>query len=199
MAAITAKKRYTLYVILFMLLVGGYAYTLLDLGEVNLPTRARIREQRKNLRHQQQKLQDFIALQNTRETLREEVAQLALGYWRADSKKPPTTEIQSKIERLGNQTGVRLNRVGAPKIVEISDNLVAVEVQISSATSIRKFARFCRELENHRPRLVWEYCSIRPNRQKDPTGILLSGRVRAYVLSREASAYLRDSGKERKP
>ena len=186
------SKRQKLYAVAIVVLVAFYGFMYMPSAGVTLPTNSRIERERQKIRQLRQELTNFEKSQEKRAENKERIKSLTRGFWPSDGKIP-TNQIQLKIERLGRRSGVTLKTVGAPKSVDISENINAVDITVSSTTSIKDFGKFMREIENHRPRLIWNNCVIRPNRLKSPTAINVSGKVRAYVLTKAATAYLEEA------
>ena len=185
------SKRQKVYVVLVLLLVVGNGIRFMSFGGIALPTKKRINTERLKIKQQLRELSNLEGIKEKRGENRGRVQRLTQDFWQSTGKTM-TNQVQLKIERLGRKTGVNLKNVGAPKLIEISDNINAVDVTVSSTTSIKEFSKFLREIENHHPKLIWNNCVIRPNRMKAPTAINVSGKIRAYVLAQAASDYLEE-------
>ena len=180
-----------LIAILVLLYVAQFAGVKFSgFGGSGIPTEGAIENAKKKVTSLQVELAELYARERERDDKRLQLLDRTAPFWRVTGEKLPTTEVQTRIERLALRSNVKLAKVGAPKTVEVSDDIQAIEVTISTTTSIRDFAEFAREVENHVPMLEIHYCSIRPNRVKDPNSIIVQGRIRAYVLSRAARDYL---------
>ncbi len=178
-----------IYAIVIISLIAGYAFVHLKPAGFVIPFPGRIDGQERRIKQLKVELKNLETIQRQRAAKRQELAARTASYWPHDGKIP-VNQIQQKIERLGQVSGVTLNKVGAPKTVEINDTIMAVDVSVSSTTNIKDLSNFLREIANHAPRLVWSNCIIRPNRTKEPTAVTISGTVRTYLLSESALAYL---------
>ena len=189
-------RRQKAYWLIIIVLLMCYVLNFSDFDGVVLPTGNRINDQKKKIKQLNAELLNLEKLVEKRHEKKLEIKGMSEDFW-FSTDKVPTNVIQQRIERIGKKTGVTLNKVGAPKIVDISENIQAVDITISSTTSIKNISDFLREIENNRPVLVWNNCIIRPNRTKEPTAVNLAGKLRAYVMGPAVSTYL--SGTENEP
>ncbi len=55
---------------------------------------------------------------------------------------------------------------------------------------MKEFARLLREVAAHRRKLIWTYCKIDAENPNAPTTIKVTGRLKAYILTEDASRIL---------
>jgi hypothetical protein len=182
-------RRHIIYAVLFLGLALGWANKLGWLEKVQPPTEGLLKKREAVLQDSVNKRNELQIEQKKRLAKRAKLEYLASDYWQSTGKIP-SSEIQSRIERIGKRAGLQLQKVGNPDVKEISDNIKAVDVQIHTTTNIRDLAEFCRHIENNTPQLVFHQCNIRTNKNM----VTVSGKIRAYVLGRNATAFV--SGKE---
>ena len=80
--------------------------------------------------------------------------------------------------------------LGSPRITDYSDNIQQVELTVRIRASMREIARLMVEIDAADPPFFWSQCTIRPNNPKNPSGVVLSGRVAALMLKSEATKLL---------
>ncbi len=177
------------YYALIIILILFYGVKFMNIDNVVIPTSKLIKEQKQKIKLLNAELTNMQKLIEKRKEKKEKLGRMVSQYWQSTDKMP-TNQIQQKIERLGKKNGVTLNKVGAPKIVDVSDNIRAIDITISSTTSIKNVSDFLQDIENERPLLIWHNCVIRPNRTKDPTAVNISGKVRAFIIEPTVDNYL---------
>lgn len=187
------------YALLLVVLVVGYAMTLSGDGSgrrgsgFTFPTKAKIERELteiSTLNNNRAKAQIAIAVQALRKA---ELKAKTAGFW-IQGTKVPTNEIQKEVDRLGRRAGIQLARVGAPREVDVSDHIKAVDISVNSTTNIEAFARFIQEIDNSSPALFFDNCSIRPDNVKKPKSVMVKGKIRALVLTKETDDFLNNLG-----
>ena len=177
------RRRLILLSVVMILLVIAVIYSA---GSLNIawPTAGRISRLQQEVKQlHQQHAQLKVRRQKLEQTLRDTMV-LSDRFWKTHGNVRPMNRIQTKISQLGRLNSVRFSKLGQPRITELNDNIEAVDIHfISSKTSIHALSRFLREIETHRPQLEWHDLTIRPNSAKSPTSIIVSGHLRAYVLT----------------
>jgi hypothetical protein len=181
-------RRHVIYAVLFIGLSLGWAHKLGWLDKVALPTDGSLKKREAVLQDNINKRNELQIEQKKRLAKRAKLEKLSSGYWQSTGKIP-STEIQNRIERIGKRAGLQLQKVGNPNVDDISENIRAVDVQIHTTTNIRDLAEFCRHIENNKPQLVFYHCNIRTNKNM----VTVTGKIRAYVLGRNASAFVTGS------
>ena len=184
---LSRRHKVSVFIVLLLIVANGFRFLRFD--NFVVPTKKGVDREQQKIKQLKRTLENLETAKKKREENKKRVQSLTQDFW-PSTGKTTTNQVQLKIERLGRKTGVNLKNVGAPKLVEISDNINAVDVTVSSTTSIKEFSKFLREIENHHPKLIWNNCVIRPNRMKSPTAINVSGKIRAYILAQAASDYL---------
>lgn len=100
----------------------------------------------------------------------------------------PSTEVQGALERVARQAQVTISTMGRPRTDEISDTIRSIEISLNMRGTMREIGRFLVEMEKYPNHFDWTTCTIRPSNPKDPSSVLLTGRVAAYYLSSVAEA-----------
>lgn len=188
--AATPKSRYVAYGAIVAILAVGFGVTYLRKADIQLPTRSQVADADATIAEFRTELKLARKKDAERRAGRSALRDLTRPYWLAKDRRVPSNEVQSEVLRIGTRVGIQWSRMGAPKVMELSDHINTVQVQISATTTVSKLARFLREVENHEPRLIVQYCSVRPDKARDPSGVLVSARINAHVISEEASNYL---------
>ena len=183
------SRKQKLYGVIILILAFFYGFKFVGNDRFVIPTRSRINEEKQKVQQLQAQLSNLEKSKAKSEYKKQRLSALTRGYWPFDGKAL-TNKIQRKIQRLGNRTGVTLKKVGAPKIIDVSDHVRAIDVTVSTTTSIKDFSNFIREVDNHHPKLIWHNCVVRPNHTKNPTAVNVSGKVRAYILAESVSEYI---------
>ena len=183
------SRRQKILALIVLILIVGNGIRFLRFDNIVLPTQSRIDREQQTIKQTRTVLSNLNKEKDKRRENKERLRSLTKDFW-STTEKAATNQVQLKIERLGRKTGITLKNVGAPKLIELSDNVNAVDVTVSSTTSIKEFSKFLREIQNHNPKLIWNNCVIRPNRMKSPTAINISGKIRAFILAKSASEYL---------
>lgn len=175
--------------VIILVLAVVYGVRFLNFDSFVIPTNSLIADQKQKIKQLHAEIANLEKLKEKRKEKREKIEALVRDFWFKKGKLP-TNQIQNTVERLGKRSGLPLSKVGAPKPVEISENLRAVDITVSSTTSIEMLSKFLREIENHDPVLTWDTCIIRPNRTKEPTAVNISGKIRAYVAEEIVTDYI---------
>lgn len=183
------ESRYKIYGVVIVALILLYGVNFSQFDKVVIPTPGRIRAKETQIKQLDAQLSNLNKEQEKRLEQRARIRQLVADFYAAKGKVL-TTEIQLEIERLGKRSNVILSQVGAPKPTDISDNIQAIDVTVSSTASIKNISSFLKEIDQHKPILVWHNCQIRPNKDKDPTAVAITGIIRAYVIKDEITDYI---------
>jgi hypothetical protein len=193
------SRKQLAYIILIVGLGVGYAMSLgggrdrSGGGGFTFPTAAKIEHeltQIATLNNNRAKAQIAIAEQIA---IKAQLKARTAGFW-IEGTKVPTNEIQKAVDRLGRRAGIQLARVGAPREVDLSDHVKAVDISVNSTTDIQAFAAFIQEIDNSEPALFFENCSIRPDNVKNPKKVMVKGKIRALVLTKETDDFLISTG-----
>lgn len=187
MAKSSKRTKLAIAVIAVLVVLYILRFADLDLGGLPLPSQVERREVAIEKLEADLQLESRLAEQRLAELAT--VAELARHFYLAEGRVP-TNEIQNQIETMAYQSGFRFNRLSAPFVAEHGEYMHTVDVTIGGTANVRTLSRFLQEVENHEPLLVWTTCTIRPNRSTNPNAVIVSGKVRAYVLDREVTNFL---------
>ncbi|MDP7396602.1 MAG: hypothetical protein QGF67_14005 [Lentisphaeria bacterium] len=170
---------------IIVVLVAVYVLRFLNF-ELALPTAAKIQVEEKRARELRQGIEDTRKEVLDIEMERLDLVDATAGFWPFETNK-----IQDRIEQLARRSGLQLKTVGAPNPVPVSEYVRAVDVNINSHTTMKSAAQFIQAIEENGPyRLEWFNCILRPNQPREPTGVQITGKIRAYVLSDDAAKFV---------
>lgn len=172
-------------VAIIALLVAVYVLRFLNF-EIALPTRAMIQAEEERAQKLRQDIEDTKQDVLDIEMERLDLVDATAGFWPFEINK-----IQDRIEQLARRSGLQLKTVGAPNPVPVSEYVRAVDVNINSHTTMKSATRFIQAIEENGPhRLEWFNCILRPNQPREPTGVQITGKIRAYVLADDAAKFV---------
>ena len=151
-----------------------------------------IQEQERQLRRLQKRL---AAIEAEQSAMNQEVAKLrekAAPFWQVQGKTPPVVEVPAAFAKLAQQAQVKVQQVGAPMANKMLDltHVREVEFSVQVNGSMREIGRLLAQVEQSTQKLLWKNVTIRPDNPTSPKMVLLNGRIRALVLSPEATRFL---------
>ena len=123
----------------------------MSFGGLQIPTRGVIEHEKQKIKQLHARLANLRKAEGKFEEELQDLTTLTQDFWPSKGKTL-TNQVQQKIERLGRKSGITLKKVGAPKVIEVTDNIEAIDVTVSSTTSMKDLAKFLKEIENHHPR-----------------------------------------------
>lgn len=187
------SNRLAWFVIIIGILLGLYALQYLDVEWSGVPLPGRITSRQNDLQRLYSDLEHQRQLAAKRAEQLSDLNRLADNFYRAEERMP-TTEIQSQVEGMALRSGFRYTRLGAPSVNELGDYLHTVDITLSGKVNIKAFADLVRAVENHRPMLTWQSCSVRVDNPREPRDIMVNAQIRAYVLNQEVVEHLSTGG-----
>ncbi|MCK5801359.1 MAG: hypothetical protein KAI66_00935 [Lentisphaeria bacterium] len=125
-----------------------------------------------------------------------ELRTLSETLWR--EKRNAKQEVVDEFDKLARAASVMGVRIASPRESKFmgSSEIKQVEVTVSLTASMREITRLLNAIEKSSKHFHWSQCTLRPDNQKAPTKVRMTGRVRALVLSRDAEEFLSDKEKE---
>lgn len=139
------------------------------------------------------KLQEDIAeLRQRRQIYEDELAELrrqARPFWPAGNRAPGV-QVQSELEQLARQARVTIQTISGLRESKLTENVRSVELTIRMNAPMREVSMLLKELRKARHPLHWASCSIRPDNPREPKGVVLTGKIRAFVLTAEATEFI---------
>jgi len=137
--------------------------------------------------------------QVTRIKREEREQQAALRELRAQSSAfwqvldgTPTAVVPTEFRKLTMQVQVQPQTVAAPRKNRVLDmtHVSEVEFGVRLTATMRTACRLLAGLDRTRPAFYWSRCKLQPDNKRDPQNVVINGRLRALVLSPEASRFL---------
>jgi len=174
-------------VLLAVLVAGRFAGPVLG----RLPLPENIRAQERELLRRQQRLAELKARRQARDAALVRLRQQAAPFWHLQSKTP-AVEVTAEFARLARQADVKIQQVGAPRTDRVANtnHVREVEFTVRLMASMREVTRLLAQLEQSPNVFLWSKCDIRPDNRRAPKAVVLNGRIKALVLSPEASRFL---------
>ena len=180
-----AKKVFlaVLLVVFALLLVRQY------LPMIELPTDSHIEEELGRLKSLRG---DLAVMKKMNSDWQKEVSELrgkSGQFWiRSRTTLPVEQEVLEEFNNIARMASVNIQSKEARLIKTNNVNYIQeVELRMEMrSVSMREVTRLLREVENARHSFSWASCKIEPDNLQKPTGVKLSGRLRAFVLNDEA-------------
>ncbi len=189
----TFKQRLlvVLFILFPVLMILRYADIVprdqLPLPQTIRQQEAMLRAKRKSLKKLQveeaQRQQEFVRLQEQAKPL-----------WQVQGKTP-AVEVVAEFNKLVRQAQVKPKTVGKPRSNKYLDfsEIREVDFPVQLTASMKEVSRMLAQLDGARQVFSWSSCSIRPDNIRSPKTVRLTARIRALVLSGEASKFLSNS------
>ncbi len=129
----------------------------------------------------------------------------AAVFWvRKDAGVPVEQEVLDEFNDIARLASVNIQS-REPRLVRIPNaaNVQEVELRIEMrGISMKEFTRLLKEIARSKRKFYWASCKIDPDNVQKPTGIRVTGRLKAYVLTDEATRLLNmgdEPGKDAQP
>jgi hypothetical protein len=180
------------------LVVTGIFFARKYLPGLHVPTRHSIEDEVSSL---EERRKDLAVMRKKVEEVDEARAALrakASPFWQIESKNAEQAVV-AEFTKIARRAQVSTHRVDKPrrnKVLDLND-VFEVEFSVQVTASMREVSRLLAEIEASEQRFYWTQCSIRPDNIRAPKNVRLIGRLRALVLSSEASEFLSGKGGER--
>ncbi len=163
------------------------------LGMIRLPTMSRIEEETKSL---QSRKMDLKVLEKQVTDWESELADMqtrAIPFWAVGARGGAIEqEVIKEINGMARAAKVTLSKVDTQrnKIAQYT-GIQEVEIRLElKGTTMQEVARFLAEVDRSKRILYWSYCKIAPDNPRTPKGVNLSGRLKAYAMTQEASEFI---------
>jgi hypothetical protein len=191
MAQIVPKMTARQWFLVIALVITAIFFVRKYMPVLNVPTRrsidveiSRLKERRKDLAVIRRKV---AAMEDARAELRAKAA----PFWQIEGKNAEQAVV-AEFTKIARRAKVSTHRVDKPhrnKVLDLND-VFEVEFSVQITASMREIARLLAELENAEQRFYWTQCSLRPDNIRAPKNVRLIGRLKALVLSSDASEFL---------
>ena len=188
----TAEKKRMLF---FGIVIVFLAFLLFRqyMPTIQLPTNSRIAEEEKRL---ESKLGDLEVQKKMNEDFQKEVAEvrqrMTMFWMRNHVGIPLEQEVLDEFNSVARLSGVNIQNKEA-KLVKNNNSTFVQEVEIRlemRGISMKELTRLMRQISTNRRRFHWYYCRIEPDNPQRPSGVKVSARLRAFVLTDDGSALL---------
>lgn len=193
-AAFKSNRRLVVLVVVAAVLGGTVLFTRVDVPKGALPLPSTVKERKQELKEKRTDYELLVREKVKKVRRRAEIAALADPLWRS-SHRPPQTVVQDEFESLARRARVVIQTLGSPRVSDHSDNIQQIELTIRLRAPMRDISNLLTEVDAAEPPFFWTQCSIRPDNPRDPSGVVLSGRVAAFMLKPEATKML-ETGEE---
>ncbi len=181
------------YLLLAVLVIVGLFFVRQYLPMIELPTKGRIEEEQQRL---QSKMSDLAVQQKMKADWENELVQLrgkASLFWvRVNQGMPVEQEVLEEFNRIARTASVNIQSRESrlqktPNVNYIQEVELRIELR---GVTMREFSRLLREISRSRRKFHWISCTVNPDNIQKPTGVRVVGRLRAYVLTDEATRLL---------
>lgn len=177
-------------IVLAMLLVAfafmlGHQY----LPMIELPTDSHIESEQTRLKSLRSDLSVMKKMNQDWQAELSELRSKSGQFWvRTRTTLPVEQEVLEEFNSIARLASVNIQSREAKLIKTNNVNYIQeVELRMEMrGVSMREVTRLLRELENAKHSFAWASCKIEPDNLQKPTGVKLSGRLRAFVLNEEA-------------
>jgi len=181
-------------VLLIIMLIVGIMVVKQYVGSIQIPTTALIKERIAALESARNDLTAARVEERTRLEELEKLRSQAEDFWLSTSQK---TGTEQEITRDFNKL-LRRAQLPSNQKVDVSWNKLPganyiQEVQIKlelRGVTMREVTRLLQEIKKAGNKLTWTQCQISPENPRNPQNVNLTGKLRALVISEEASQYL---------
>jgi len=187
------KQRLMAVVVLVLAVLLLVRYSGLSSGELPLPAtiraleaeRAELRERVRMLRLRRQKEDRVLA----------GIQALAAPFWEVERSRPEAV-VPAEFQRLARENQVQVTSVREPRTREYLglEHVREVEFAFQINGTMKEVSRLLTPLARVRPAFFWSQCTIRPDPPRAPKSVRLNGKLRALVLSAEATRFLAGEG-----
>ena len=187
----TQQQKNKLQKVVLAALLLAFAVMLINqyMPMIELPTDSHIQEEQNRLKSLRS---DLAVKKKMNQDWQAEVAGLRSKsgqFWlRTRTTLPVEQEVLEEFNNIARLASVNIQSREARLIKTNNVNYIQeVELRMEMrGVSMREVTRLLRELENARHSFSWSSCKIEPDNLQKPTGVKLSGRLRAFVLNEEA-------------
>ena len=184
--------RMRMWALIVGVLVVALALKYANLPTDNLPLSGNIRKLEKGLVRRRKQLRKLKAKKQDREKILTELRTQARPLWMVGGGKTAAVEVQTEFQRLARQAQVKIATVGAPRANKVLDltHVREIEFAVRITASMQEISRLLAEVECSPHKFYWSSCTMRPDNKRTPQRVVLSGKIKALVLSKEATTFL---------
>jgi len=193
-----SKTKIKLTILIALLVVFAIAMFKQYMPMLKLPTNSRIEDEEQRLKSL---LGDLGVQRKMNSAWQADLAALnvkAGKFWkRAKTGSPVEQEVLDEFNNIARLASANIQSRQASLVKASNSNYVQeVELRIEMrGISMKEFTRLLKQLRDNRRKFYWHTCRIEPENVQKPTGVKVSGRLKAYILSDDGSRILA-AGKE---
>lgn len=181
-------------ILLVIMIIIGLLLCRQYLGVIQLPTMSYIESQVKALESAQNDLKVAEVDEQKRLQELEELRDLSNDFWTSSSQRASTEqEITREFNKLLRRAQLPANQkvdIQRNKLPGVN-NLQEVQIKLDlKNVTMREITRLLNEVKTTGNRLTWVQCQISPDNPRTPQNVNFSGKLRALVLTPEASEFL---------
>ena len=197
-----SKNNVRHYLLLIVMVIVCLLFVRQYLPMIEIPTDGHIKEMEQRL---QSKLNDLEVQKKMNEDFEKELVRLrgkSDMFWvRVRQGIPVEMEVLEEFNNVTRMANVNI-KDRKQRLVKNQNSNYIQEVEIDivlSGVPMREFSRLLKEINQNRRKFYWVSCSISPVNQQKPTGINVTGKLKAYVLTDEATRLLGSAPVEKVP
>lgn len=183
------SKKHKMMALLLIIIVAFYAYEYIPALFSSGSSVGSLKKQLKNLSFEKKAKMDKAA----EEIAKKDTLKLNSDYFWKTTGATPNLTIQNAIKRAASSAKVKFRSTGTARDSEVTKNIKKVQMSVSLMCSMREASALLREIDEMKPTVFWESCSIRPD-SRDQNKVYISGQLTTYVLTKKATKLL-NSGK----
>ncbi len=174
-----------------VILAGVFAWECADLPIDRLPLRRNIQKLEQELEERRTELAELKAGRKARLDAITRMRRKAQPFWLTETQNP-LVQVPTEFTKLARLAQVTVQRPGDPRKTKVLDmtHVSQIEFSVRATASMREISRLLAEVEQSQHKFYWGVCQIRPDNRRTPQQAVMTGRIRALVLSPEASKFI---------
>ncbi len=179
------SKKHKIMALILIIILGSYAYEYVPTIFSSTGSVENLEKKLKNLRFEKKAKLDKAA----EEAAKKDTLKLNSEYFWKTTGVTPNLTIQNAIKRAASSAKVKFRSTGTARDSEVTKNIKKVQMSVSLMCSMREASALFREIDEMKPTVFWESCSIRPD-SRDQNKVYISGQLTTYVLTKKATKLL---------
>ncbi len=184
------RRFHKIGIALIVILAVAVAATRLEIPMNRLPTPGNIDDEKSKTEELQRELAILKKKQAKYKKQRRILKAQAGAFWPASSDKNPKVLVQNEFKKLAQNAQVTLDSMGGIQVNEASELVREVMFSIQLNTSMQEFSKLLAQMAQSSHHFYWDRCTIRPDKRKDPRNVRISGKLKTFVLTPEATRFI---------